>query len=165
MHASPEALYRAGTTEFDRWFASPGSVRMDDVVGAPFFFETEFENARHPHYGRFLSVDPGRLVKVSWGTRETWGTETVLTVTFSPDGSGTSLHVEYSGFPDEAAKVRHRDAWPVGLEHLEGTLRAPSGGSRRIIARSEADLKAGADGRAEGPWPHPRGRDGRTRVA
>jgi uncharacterized protein YndB with AHSA1/START domain len=121
------ALYRAWTTGFDRWFAVPGSVLMLPEVNAVFFFETEFKAEgqsmaqRHPHYGRFLRLIPDRLVELTWvtGAGGTDGAETIVTVELKPVGHATRLSLTHAGFAGEAARDRHRQAWPMVLSQME----------------------------------------------
>ncbi|WP_040833028.1 SRPBCC family protein [Nocardia brevicatena] len=121
MAASASLLYLAWTRGFDIWFAEPDSVRMRPEVNEPFYFETLHEGARQPHYGRFLRLEPDRLVEMTWvtGAGGTEGAETVVTVQFIKQPRGIRLRLRHSGFASEQARDRHREAWPAVLERLD----------------------------------------------
>lgn len=119
MSASAGLLFAAWTKGFDLWLAQPDSLLMTGEVNTPFFFETEQGGVRYPHYGRFLRLEPQRLVELTWVSADTRGAETVVSVDLVRQPRGIRLRLRQAGFPDAAARDAHRDAWPSVLEQLD----------------------------------------------
>jgi len=121
---SPNVIYFAWTKAFDSWFAVEGSLIMSGELGSTWFFETEMEGKRHPHYGRFLRLVPNELVETTWmtGNPGTLGAETVVTLEMSPDNEGTRLKLTHAGFLDEVSRDGHEEAWPMVFAHMTHQL-------------------------------------------
>lgn len=132
-------LYRAWAGGFSYWFAEPGTQRGMVAVGEPFFFEVVPRDAqgavmgRHPHYGRYLALEPERRVQFTWFTRGT-GVETTITVELTPDGDGTHVALTHEGFATEESRDNHANAWTHVLAAQE----------RNLLALGEAGIPASA---------------------
>ena len=124
LRAEPDAIFVAWTEAFDTWFALPGSISMTPRVGEPYWFDVEHGGERHPHYGRFIALEPASLVVQTWvtGRGGTDGSETLLTIELESMAPGTRVRLTHSGFYDEAASDRHATAWPQILDHLDEVL-------------------------------------------
>jgi len=122
LAAPPATVYEAWTTGWERWFAAPGTLLTNAEVDGRFFFEVRPDGGRHPHYGRYLRLEPDALVELTWVTAGTKGAETVVSVTLAPEGNGTHLRLSHQGFPDEESRDGHAEAWPHVLEHLDAAL-------------------------------------------
>jgi uncharacterized protein YndB with AHSA1/START domain len=129
MNSAPRDIYAAWTTGFDRWFAVPGTVRMEPEVGAEYSFETEHDGRRHAHRGKFLRLEKDSLIEMTWitGAGGTEGAETVLSVEIAEEGAGSLVDLKHAGFPNQESMQRHEQAWIGILSHLDKVLagRAP----------------------------------------
>ena len=157
MSLPAEALYRAWTTGWGEWLAEAGSVRATAEAGAPFFFELaeRHDDGRpvvmHPHYGRFLQLEPGALVSLTWvtGASGTAGAETVLTVRLDPMPSGTKVTLTHEGFLTAQARDAHANAWPNVLEHQERALASRAGAAGAGTGTARADSARADSARAD----------------
>ncbi|HEY5218243.1 MAG TPA: SRPBCC domain-containing protein [Gemmatimonadaceae bacterium] len=63
------------------------------------------------HYGRFTHVErPGRI-QHTWVSPNTLGEESMVTVTFDKQGSGTLMTLVHSGLPDNDKGKGHEGGW------------------------------------------------------
>lgn len=124
MNLAPAQVYDAWCKHFDHWFAQPGTLIMKPEVNSLFYFETFFENQRHPHYGRFLNLVENELVEMTWITElGTQGAETVVRVEIEREADGVNVVLRHSGLPTEKAKVGHEGPWKYILGEFEQLMK------------------------------------------
>ena len=119
LKASPARVYRAFTDPADikRWF-QPQRLIMDAKVDGLWHSEQEFEGKRWPHYGRFLKLEPGKLVEETWMSEATHGLESVVRVELTAKDGGTDVKITHSGLPEDQAG-NHRQGWTEILQSLD----------------------------------------------
>lgn len=125
--AAPEAVFDAWT-DADRlrqWFL-PGDIKalpvveVDARVGGRFRIVMQGEEGEYDHTGEYRVVDrPAKLV-FTWHSPATQFRESVVTITFEPDGDGTALTLVHEGLPDADTVEKHKDGWSSIVEKLAG---------------------------------------------
>lgn len=100
---------------------------MHREVGGAWFFYNRKDWGRHPHYGRFLTLEPNQLIETTWVTGDgahegTWGAETILKIQFNPSANGTKLVLEHTGFVSDRSRDAHAENWPLALDELAAAL-------------------------------------------
>ena len=124
MSASASDIYKAWTEHFDWWFAEKGEVLMAPEIDTPWFFNNRKDWGSHAHYGRFVELEPNKLIVTTWltGPPGTAGDETLIRIELTPNDKGTFLKMTHSGFSSEASCKGHIDNWPEGLAVLDECL-------------------------------------------
>ncbi len=126
---------------FDVWIdpKSPGGpwhgaerTIVNVAVDGLYYFAVKYEGRTWAHYGRFLRIERPRLVEYTWVSEATKGLESVVAVTFEPQGDQTQVTLRHSGVPDDELGRQHHDGWTWILSML----------AERFVARPPASTTA-----------------------
>jgi uncharacterized protein YndB with AHSA1/START domain len=132
--ASPERVFAAWTdpAQFVEWFGPHGMknthCRFDLRIGGTWELTGEGLGARRAVSGRYLAIDPPRLLSFTWAWHETGdlGTprehETTVTLDFRPAGARTEMTLTQERFRDPTGAVNHRRGWTGSFEKLDVLL-------------------------------------------
>jgi uncharacterized protein YndB with AHSA1/START domain len=72
------------------------------------------------HHGTYREIDRPRRLVFTWSSPETDHRDSVITVTFEPLGSGsTMVEIHQVGLPDEESRAGHTEGWTDALAVLE----------------------------------------------
>jgi uncharacterized protein YndB with AHSA1/START domain len=113
---------------YDAWLdaRSPGGpwfgcnrVILDAKVDGLFYHCVLHEGREWAHYGRFLALERPRRIEHTWVSEGTRGLESVLTVTFEPEGNKTRVTLRHTGVPDDDFGRQHGEGWNYVLGAIE----------------------------------------------
>jgi uncharacterized protein YndB with AHSA1/START domain len=72
------------------------------------------------HQGTYREIDRPRRLVFTWSSPATDHRDSVVTVTFEPRGSGSTLvEIHQVGLPDEESRAGHTEGWSDALAELE----------------------------------------------
>ncbi len=130
--APPARVFAAWTEpeQLRRWSAPAGMTlgegELDLRVGGRWSIEMiDPTGGRHVAFGKYLEVSPPRRVVYTHAWRLEDGDsspETVVTVEFLAEGSGTRLLFTQTGFESEPSRDGHLGGWTSCLDQLEALL-------------------------------------------
>ncbi|HEY6831093.1 MAG TPA: SRPBCC domain-containing protein [Pseudolabrys sp.] len=77
---------------------------------------------KHDVSGVYREVVPNEKLVFTWAWVSTPERESLVTLTFKPDGTGTLMTLLHEQFFDEDARDRHQGGWTGAMEKLEQYL-------------------------------------------
>src|SRR5215475_9131570 len=131
LKASPEPVYAAWTDpqKIVRWFgradARSDTMRAEIDLRVGGRYRVQFTASAGKYFevgGIYRELIPNERLVFSWAWHSTPERESLVTVTFKPEGDGTLLTVHHSQLFDEAARAGHQRGWLGALDKLEGCL-------------------------------------------
>ena len=128
LNAPPAKVYAAWTDPqmIARWFGPAGVERVeaqtDLRVGGRYHITMHVPGDQHDIFGVYREVVPNERLVFSWAWKSTPERESLVTVTFKPDGAGTLLTVLHEQFFDADARDRHQHGWAGAIDKLEKLL-------------------------------------------
>ncbi len=131
FNAPPAKVYAAWTDpeKMKRWMG-PGevkTVRAESDVRAGGRYRILMVNSageEHDVSGVYREVITNEKLVYTWAWKSTPERESLVTVTFKPDGEGTLFTLLHEQFFDEDARDRHNGGWNGALEKLAAFLEA-----------------------------------------
>jgi uncharacterized protein YndB with AHSA1/START domain len=99
------------------WFGAERLI-LNPVVDGLFYSAVKHEGRIWPHYGRFVRIERPHEVEYTWVSEATQGAESVVTVTFDPQGEHTEVTLRHTGVPDDEMGRRHEQGWAWVLSML-----------------------------------------------
>jgi uncharacterized protein YndB with AHSA1/START domain len=132
--AAPARVFAAWTdpAQFADWFGPAGMktthCQLDLRVGGAWELTGEGRGTTRAISGKYLAVDPPRLLSFTWAWHESGSLdtprehETTVTLEFKPVGKRTEMTLTHARFRDTAGTANHRWGWTGSFEKLDAFL-------------------------------------------
>jgi len=118
IEASPETVFQyfVDPEKIVRWMGM--TADLDPRPGGVFNVKV---TPPFDAVGEFKEIEPPRFVSFTWGWEggPVAPGSSLVSVTLTPDGSGTILSLEHSGLPDDEQITSHREGWDHYLVRLQ----------------------------------------------
>ena len=126
FNAAPDKVFAAWTDpeKVKRWMG-PGEVKVlsaesDLRSGGRYRWLMQApDGEQHDVSGVYREVIANEKLVFTWAWKSTPERESLVTVTFNPDGAGTLMTLTHEQFFDEDARDRHQYGWNGAMEKLE----------------------------------------------
>ena len=125
FNAAPAKVYEAWTDPkvIARWFGPEGVTRVeaetDLRVGGRYHITMHVPGDQHDVFGVYREIVPNERLIFSWAWKTTPDRESLVTVTFKPDGTGTIMTLLHEQLLDEEVRDRHNVGWTGAIDKLE----------------------------------------------
>lgn len=127
--APPALMFKVWTQaeHLARWWgcgeSTVGEVKTDPRVGGRFKVEMLMEDgSSNVLTGEYRAVDPNDYLEFTWNWEEgqaAAGEETLVTITFKPQGDGTDIVLNHQRFVDTDMRDAHGMGWGSGFDRLD----------------------------------------------
>lgn len=128
FNAPPEKIFAAWTDpeQMSRWMG-PANVKevraeCDVRVGGRYHIKMITADDEHDVSGVYREIFANEKIVFTWAWKTTPERESLVTVTFKRDGTGTIMTLTHEQFFDEDARDRHQHGWNGTLDKLEAYL-------------------------------------------
>jgi uncharacterized protein YndB with AHSA1/START domain len=106
-----------------RWFGPEGvtgvQAETDMRIGGRYRIVARSADDTHEVGGAYREIVPNEKLSFTWAWKSTPERESLVTVTFKPDGTGTILTLLHEQFFDADARDRHQHGWTGAIDKME----------------------------------------------
>jgi len=126
--APPAKVYAAWSDpEKMKHWMGPGNAEKvvaecDLRLGGRYHIKMIMTDDEHDVSGIYREIVPNEKLVFTWAWKSTPERESLVTVSFKPDGDGTLMTLHHEQFFDEAARDRHNAGWTSFMDRLENFL-------------------------------------------